>query len=235
MKPVQNDDKTWDVVNSAGEVVSTGHKNRNEARDRAKVLLAEENEKLAAAAAGKPAEAAPAAKEKAPKPAKEKAPKPEPTPAPTGTAEGQDGQLEVVELTPAGLFSLLQKVQAKMEKVQASNLPEGITPSQAQALSTIYTYGSLPQKDIASNLNCTGGNITMVLDNLEKVDLVKRERSKEDRRNVLVSLTDEGKKVARKVDKAREKGIEEFFAGCQGYEQDTIETFSDVLLTLVKG
>ena len=45
----------------------------------------------------------------------------------------------------------------------------------------------------------TGGNITLVVDNLEKQHLIRREREAGDRRFIKVNLTEEGKTVVEKV------------------------------------
>ena len=45
----------------------------------------------------------------------------------------------------------------------------------------------------------SGGNITLVIDNLEKQDLVKRERGKEDRRLFYIYLTEKGKNLFEKI------------------------------------
>jgi MarR family 2-MHQ and catechol resistance regulon transcriptional repressor len=69
----------------------------------------------------------------------------------------------------------------------------GITESQFYVLDAIYHYGSLNQKEIGEKVFRSGGNITLVIDNLEKQDLVKRVRGKEDRRFFTIHLTKAGK------------------------------------------
>ena len=68
----------------------------------------------------------------------------------------------------------------------------GLTTSQFGALEALYHLGPLSQNDLGSKLLKTSGNITMVVDNLEKRALVKRVRSPEDRRSVSVTLTKDG-------------------------------------------
>jgi len=69
----------------------------------------------------------------------------------------------------------------------------GMSPSQFAVLECLYHLGPLPQNDIASKLLKSGSNMTLVIGNLEKQNLVHRERSSEDRRVVNVSLSDEGR------------------------------------------
>ena len=54
--------------------------------------------------------------------------------------------------------------------------------SQFAVLEALYHLGPLCQKDIAAKILKSPRNITMVVDNLEKRNLVKRERHTEDRR-----------------------------------------------------
>ena len=72
---------------------------------------------------------------------------------------------------------------------------DGLTVSQFGVLEAIYHVGPLSQADLAKKILKSTGNITMVIDNLEKRDLVKRERKEGDRRYYAVRLTSEGEKL----------------------------------------
>jgi MarR family 2-MHQ and catechol resistance regulon transcriptional repressor len=66
-------------------------------------------------------------------------------------------------------------------------------------LDALYHLGPRSQKDLGSHILKSGGNMTMVVDNLEKNDLVRRERSQEDRRFIQVHITEKGKKLFGKI------------------------------------
>ena len=72
---------------------------------------------------------------------------------------------------------------------------DGLTPSQFGVLETLYHLGPLCQSEIGAKLLLSGGNITMVIDNLEKRGLVERRRDDSDRRMVYVSLCDAGREL----------------------------------------
>lgn len=74
-----------------------------------------------------------------------------------------------------------------------------LTISQFGVLEALFHLGPLSQRDLAEKLLKSGGNMTMVIDNLEKRQLVKRERSVEDRRFVSVCLTEEGRQLISKI------------------------------------
>ena len=70
----------------------------------------------------------------------------------------------------------------------------GLTESQFNVLDALYHLGPLSQKDLGFKLLKSGGNITMVIDNLEKDAYVERRRDTKDRRILFVHLTKKGKK-----------------------------------------
>ncbi len=75
----------------------------------------------------------------------------------------------------------------------------GLTPSQFGALEALYHLGPLCQRDLGTKLLRSSGNITMVVDHLEKRKLVKRKREGQDRRFVTVHLTEEGRRLIGKI------------------------------------
>jgi len=75
----------------------------------------------------------------------------------------------------------------------------GLTESQFNVLDALYHLGPLSQKELAYKLLKSGGNITMVIDNLEKDAYVERRRGKEDRRIFFVHLTKNGGKKLKEI------------------------------------
>ena len=74
-----------------------------------------------------------------------------------------------------------------------------LTISQFGVLEALLHLGSLCQSELAHKLLRTGGNMTLVIDNLEKRDLVRRERSSIDRRFISVHLTDAGRTLIERI------------------------------------
>jgi MarR family 2-MHQ and catechol resistance regulon transcriptional repressor len=75
----------------------------------------------------------------------------------------------------------------------------GLTVSQFGVLEALHHLGPLSQTDLARKVLRSSGNITVVVDNLEKRGLVRRERKTEDRRFLTVHLTDEGRALVREI------------------------------------
>jgi MarR family 2-MHQ and catechol resistance regulon transcriptional repressor len=76
---------------------------------------------------------------------------------------------------------------------------KGLTESQFSLLDALFHIGPLSQSELGKKLFKSGGNITMVVDNLEKRELVKRERSNNDRRLFTIKLTKQGKNLIGKL------------------------------------
>ena len=67
-----------------------------------------------------------------------------------------------------------------------------LTTSQFGVLEALYHKGALCQRDIGMKILKTSGNMTTVIDNLEKRELVVREKDLADRRRMTVKLTQAG-------------------------------------------
>jgi MarR family 2-MHQ and catechol resistance regulon transcriptional repressor len=74
-----------------------------------------------------------------------------------------------------------------------------LTISQFGVLEALFHLGPLCQGELSKKLLTSTGNMTLVLDNLEKRSLVQRKRSAEDRRMVSIELTDAGQELIRRV------------------------------------
>ena len=84
---------------------------------------------------------------------------------------------------------------------------ERLSASQFGVLESLYHLGPLPQRDLARKILKSSGNITMVVDNLERRSLVIRYRGDEDRRVITVHLTDSGRRMIRSIFPRHAAGI----------------------------
>lgn len=76
---------------------------------------------------------------------------------------------------------------------------EDLTPSQLGVLEALFHLGPMCQRDLGERILRSSGNMTLVVGNLERRGLVRRERSAEDRRFYQVHLTPEGERLVRRV------------------------------------
>ena len=92
-------------------------------------------------------------------------------------------------------LKLMRAAESTTARIHQHLSSVGLTMSQFGVLEALQHLGPLCQKDIGRKLLRSSGNITLVIDNLEKRGLVRRERDPNDRRFFVVHLTDEGRKI----------------------------------------
>jgi MarR family 2-MHQ and catechol resistance regulon transcriptional repressor len=108
-----------------------------------------------------------------------------------------------------GLPKIRQALDAYIKLVRASESvtsrvirhldDDGLTVSQFGVLEALFHLGPLSQRELAQKILKSGGNVTMVIDNLEKRGLVKRQRDEKDRRLYRISLTPQGSKLIKSL------------------------------------
>ncbi len=95
----------------------------------------------------------------------------------------------------ATYIKLVRATESVSNRIHRHLATTGLTASQFGVLEALLHLGPLMQRQLAEKLLKSGGNITMVIDNLEKRGLVKRDRQAEDRRCITVCLTPEGEQL----------------------------------------
>jgi MarR family 2-MHQ and catechol resistance regulon transcriptional repressor len=98
----------------------------------------------------------------------------------------------------------------------------GLTENQFGSMEILYYLGPQSQRELGSKLFTSGGNITMVIDNLEKRSLVQRVRSESDRRTIIVSLTEQGRELIAQIMPGQIQAIVELFAPLEATEQEML-------------
>jgi MarR family 2-MHQ and catechol resistance regulon transcriptional repressor len=103
------------------------------------------------------------------------------------------------------------------------HLPEAdLTVGQFAVLEALHHLGPMFQRDLCTKLLMSGGNLTMVVDNLEKRGLVRRERPEDNRRLVRVSLTATGRRTIAKVFPVHAASVADEFAVLTAEEQEEL-------------
>ncbi|HEY4962730.1 MAG TPA: MarR family transcriptional regulator [Terriglobales bacterium] len=97
-----------------------------------------------------------------------------------------------------------------------------LTLTQFAVLEALYHLGPMSLSDIAGKILTTGGNLTMVLGNLEKLGLAHRQRCVEDRRVLIVVLTAKGKALIRKLFPEHAAAITDFMGALSPAEQEQL-------------
>ncbi len=98
----------------------------------------------------------------------------------------------------------------------------GLTLTQFAVLEALYHLGPMSLSDIAQKILTTGGNLTMVVGNLEKLGLAHRQKCPEDRRQFIVVLSAKGKALIRKIFPEHAAAITEFMAALSPAQQEQL-------------
>jgi MarR family 2-MHQ and catechol resistance regulon transcriptional repressor len=106
-------------------------------------------------------------------------------------------------------IKLMRAAESVMNRTQQRLKEYNLTASQFGAMESLYHLGPMCQRDVGAKLLKSGGNITMVVDNLEKRDLVTRKRDTGDRRFITVDLTPAGRKLIEEIFPVQLAGIVE--------------------------
>jgi MarR family 2-MHQ and catechol resistance regulon transcriptional repressor len=96
------------------------------------------------------------------------------------------------EINALNAFIKLQRAAESVSARIHAVLPDELTITQFGVLEALHHLGPLCQSELAEKLLKSGGNLTLVVDNLEKAAYVLRERDPADRRYVVVRLTEKG-------------------------------------------
>ena len=98
----------------------------------------------------------------------------------------------------------------------------GLTLGQFGALEALLHLGPMCQQELGGKLLRSRGNMTLVIDNLERHGWVRRERLDGDRRKLIVRLTAEGQRVIERIFPLHVREIVKEFSRLEPAEQETL-------------
>jgi MarR family transcriptional regulator, 2-MHQ and catechol-resistance regulon repressor len=119
-------------------------------------------------------------------------------------------------------IKLVRATESASARIHQHLEQTNLTVSQFGVLEALWHLGSLSQRDLAQKLLKSGGNITMVIDNLEKRQLVRRERQTNDRRVILVCLTEAGKALIQEVFPRQVQAVVQEMSVLSAIEQENL-------------
>jgi DNA-binding MarR family transcriptional regulator len=130
------------------------------------------------------------------------------------------GELENLNLKT--LIALSRSTQ-NVNKKQLKTIKEGgLTVSQFAVLEVLYHKGDLRISEIIEKILSTSGNMTVVIDNLVKEDLVRRCADPKDRRVNLISITEKGRNLMEEVFPKHLENINEIFSKLDVEEKEQL-------------
>ncbi|HWR16617.1 MAG TPA: MarR family transcriptional regulator [Terriglobales bacterium] len=131
----------------------------------------------------------------------------------------------------ASYINLIRAANAVTSKAMKHLDAHGLTPSQFAVLEALHYVGPMCLSELAKKILRTSGNLTMVVDNLEKSGLVKRVQSSKDRRFVSVEITEKGQTLIAAIFPEHAAQVAELMSRLTAEEQETLRELSRKLGT----
>lgn len=100
----------------------------------------------------------------------------------------------------------------------------GLSLGQFAVLEALYHVGPLCLGDLARRILTSSGNLTLVVDNLEKRGLAKRTQQGRDKRFVLATITPAGRRLIAKIFPEHARRITDIMGRLSSAEQDELGT-----------
>ena len=127
-----------------------------------------------------------------------------------------------VETALSAFINFMRAGDSISARLDAQIEMAGLTHGQFAVMEALFHLGSLNQCELARKLLRSGGNVTVVIDSLEKRGLVRRERQKNDRRMVVLHLTASGRRLIAKIFPSHAKAITAEMSALSATEQETL-------------
>jgi DNA-binding MarR family transcriptional regulator len=129
---------------------------------------------------------------------------------------------ELSDLNLKLLIALSRSAQRVHKKELRTIKEGGLTITQFAVLEILYHKGDLRISEILERALATGGNMTVVIDNLAKEGLVRRCIDPKDRRVNLISITEVGRQLIGDIFPRHVENINEIFSGLTSEEKSTL-------------
>jgi len=121
------------------------------------------------------------------------------------------------------LWIALARCYSTYSRAIAAKIQEyALTTPQFGILEALHHLGPLSLGELADKLLVTGGNVTYVMDRLEDMGLVYRERSVDDRRVIQAKLSPEGKELIANVFPGHVEYVEHLSGHLDREEQEAL-------------
>ena len=128
-------------------------------------------------------------------------------------------------------INLMRAAESVTARVQGRLAEASVTVGQFGALEALYHLGPMRPSELARKLLRSGGNMTTVLDNLERRGLVVRRREEDDRRCLTVHLTNAGRRLIEQVFPGHVEDLVREFGVLTAAEQEELRRLCRVLGT----
>ncbi|MDY4561868.1 MarR family winged helix-turn-helix transcriptional regulator [Peptostreptococcus porci] len=118
-----------------------------------------------------------------------------------------------------GLNRTVNKINRKTSFLCKQN---GLTLSQFAVLEALYHKGDMSVGSVKDSILSTDGTIPVVVGNLVKNGFITKRKDSNDKRSNILSLTEKGRNIIKKVYPMNEKLIVEQFEILEDYEKEEL-------------
>ncbi|MFX1314620.1 MAG: MarR family winged helix-turn-helix transcriptional regulator [Promethearchaeota archaeon] len=125
------------------------------------------------------------------------------------------------------IHQLSQRIFAKILKEH--NLEE-FNPAQGRIMFTLWQKDNIPIHELVENTLYSKSTLTSMLDNLEKAGFIERVPSKDDRREILIALTDKDRELQDKYVNVSRKMRNLYYHEFNEKEIDDFENYLERIL-----
>jgi MarR family 2-MHQ and catechol resistance regulon transcriptional repressor len=126
-------------------------------------------------------------------------------------------------------IKLVRSAESLSSKINLELSEFGLTESQFGALDALLHLGPMKHKEIGKKILKSGGNITMVINNLERRELVHRKRGEKDKRQFIIHLTSKGKGKILETLPQISKSIKKYFEILSKEEQKDLQRLCKIV------
>lgn len=103
-------------------------------------------------------------------------------------------------------------------------------PGRDRALRILYDSGTITQKAFADKMNIRPSSASDILAKMESENLITRVCDDADKRNINITLTDEGKKITEEVEVKQKEAVKQMMLSLTSEELTTLENLMNKLL-----
>ncbi|MGH9745407.1 MAG: MarR family winged helix-turn-helix transcriptional regulator [Candidatus Acidiferrales bacterium] len=122
----------------------------------------------------------------------------------------------------SAFINLVRASDSVVSRLSAQIEQSGLTMGQFGVMEALHHLGPMCQRTLGEKLLRSGGNVTLVIDNLEKHGWVRRERQKDDRRLVKIYLTPKGERLIARIFPGHAEAVAQEFSRLSAEEQETL-------------
>jgi DNA-binding MarR family transcriptional regulator len=129
---------------------------------------------------------------------------------------------KISQLNLRSLVILSRTCQTVHQKEKKTIKESGLTVGQFGVLEALYHKGPMRISVVTEKILSTGGNMTVIINNLTKNGLIEKNKDIKDRRATIIQLTKNGEKLMKSRFPAHIKNIDTIFSPLTCEEKETL-------------